>query len=355
MYTKTLTTLATAAFIPQAIAHGYIRTWTLDGVDFNGYSRQDGQPTSDAIGWTFTTNDEGPEMDLSSPNFACRSGAQPAQNAGQIAAGGSVGIFWTSDDKNINPDGWAESHRGPIMTYIAPCGGDCSSVDATSLKWTKIAEAGVISGSANTQGTWATDAMRANGGVAQATIPSSIAAGNYVLRNEIIALHKAHEYEPEFYPQCATIEVTGSGSDDLSNSGVVASQLYSTSDSQIFGFSVYDNRESNWVVPGPPLYSGAGSASSGGSNSTGSVGGSTGTSTGSSPAPSSGSSDGSSSDYGSSAPVSPPSGDASTDGYDSSSEGAAAPAAPSAPAAPAGNGNGRGYGGWRPRGGRSYN
>ena len=137
MYGKTLSALAAASFLPQALAHGYVRTWTLDGVDFDGYSRQDGQPHSNAIGWSFTTNDEGPEMDLSSPNFACRSGGKSAGNSGQIAAGGTVGVFWTSDDKNINPDGWAQSHRGPIMTFIAPCGGDCSSVDANSLKWTK--------------------------------------------------------------------------------------------------------------------------------------------------------------------------------------------------------------------------
>jgi lytic cellulose monooxygenase (C1-hydroxylating) len=352
MYTRAIA-LAAASLLPRALAHGYVRTWTLDGVDFDGYSRQDGQPHSDAIGWSFTTPDEGPEMDLSSPNFACRSGGTSASNSGTIAAGGTVGMFWTSDDKNINPDGWAESHRGPIMTYIAPCGGDCSSIDASSLKWTKIAESGVVSGQANTQGTWATDVMRSNGGVASATIPSNIAAGNYVLRNEIIALHKAHEGEPEFYPQCANIEVTGSGSDDLANSGVLASQLYSTADSQIFGFSVYDNRESNWVVPGPPLYSGAGSISgaAGGSNSTGSTG-STGTSGGSTGTDSSSpptSSTSGATDYGSTSPGS--SGDASSGDYGSSEGTAPAPAAPGND----GNSNGYGFGGWRPRGGRRHN
>jgi lytic cellulose monooxygenase (C1-hydroxylating) len=257
MLTKA-TILSAAAIVSVAHAHGYVRTWTLDGVDQTGYSRSDGTPKPDAIGWSFTTPDEGPELDMSSPAFVCRQGSKPAANAGTIAAGGSVGIFWTSDDKDINPDGWAEGHRGPIITYMAPCNGDCSSVDTSSLRWTKIHEEGV-SGPANTQGVWATDKMRANGGIATATIPSSIAPGNYVLRNEIIALHRAHLSQPEFYPACANIEVTGAGSDDLSGSGVAASQLYSTSDKQIFGFSVYDNRAdgSEWLVPGPPLYSGA--------------------------------------------------------------------------------------------------
>ena len=57
--------------------------------------------------------------------------------------------------------------------------------------------------------------------------------------------------------QCGNIEVEGSGSDDLSASGVVASKLYSKSDAQIFGFSVYDNKGTTWKIPGPPLYTGA--------------------------------------------------------------------------------------------------
>lgn len=356
MHTNTYLAVAAIGFIKQAAAHGYVRTWTLDGVDFNGYSRSDGQPKPDAIGWSFTTPDEGPELDLSSPDFACRSGGQSAQNSGQIAAGGSVGMFWTSDDKQINPDGWAESHRGPVITYIAPCGGDCSSVDASSLKWTKIAEEGVVSGPANTEGTWATDEMRANGGVASATIPSSIAPGNYVLRNEIIALHKAHENEPEFYPQCANIEVTGSGTDDLSGSGVVASQLYSESDSQIFGFSVYDNRESTWVVPGPPLYEGAGSGSGSGSNGTTPTGTSP-TGTASSPPlipTSTGSVGAGSSNYGGSngaAPSSTGSFGGATSNFDASNNAGQVAPGEGAPAESPAAGQ---WVGWTPRGRRTY-
>ena len=261
MHSKTAAILATATLVGQAAAHGYVRTWTLDGVDFNGYSRSDGSPKAGAIGWSFTTPDEGPEMNLNSPNFACRSGGKSASSSGQIAAGGQANFFWTSDDHVINPNGWNPGHRGPIMTYIASCNGDCSSVDAGTLKWTKIAEEGVT-GPANTQGTWATDNMVSNGGVASATIPSDIAAGNYVLRNEIIALHKAHLGEPEFYMQCGNVEVTGAGTDDLSGAGVAASLLYSTVDTQIYGFSIYDNRGdgSEWIVPGGALYSGAGSS-----------------------------------------------------------------------------------------------
>lgn len=255
-----LTALVTALMATQVAAHGYLNAFTLDGADYKGFSRWNPSFSPDAIGWSFTTPDEGPEMSLDSPNFVCRQGAEASSNYGKIQAGGTASFFWTSDDKVINPNGWAESHRGPVITYIAPCNGDCASVDKTQLKWTKIAEAGVVSGPANTEGVWATDKLRENGGVNSATIPFSIAPGKYVLRNELIALHRAHLSEPEFYMQCGNIEVTGSGTDNLSDSGVVASQLYSTSDSQIFGFSVYDNKESTWKIPGPALYSGVQSA-----------------------------------------------------------------------------------------------
>ena len=255
--------LALTALAANVAAHGYINTVTLDGTDYEGFSRWNPSPDPNAIGWSFTTEDEGPELDISSPDFICRRGSGPSKNYGKVAAGGKVDFFWTSDDKVINPNGWAESHRGPVITYIAPCHGDCASVDKAALKWTKIAAEGLISGPANTEGKWATDKLRENGGINSATIPQNLAPGKYVLRNELIALHRAHLSEPEFYPQCATIEVTGSGSDDLSGSGVAAASLYSTSDEQMFGFDIYNGGGiTEWPIPGPPLYSGPSSGRS---------------------------------------------------------------------------------------------
>ena len=144
------------------------------------------------------------------------------------------------------------------FTYpdIAPCNGDCSKVDKNTLRWTKIAEEGLISGPSNTKGFWAADKLRQNGGWNTAIIPSSIAPGNYVLRNEIIALHRAHINEPEFYMQCGSVTVTGSGTDNLAGKGTLGTQLYSRNDKQLFGYSVHDDRGSSWKIPGPALYTG---------------------------------------------------------------------------------------------------
>ncbi|EXK76055.1 murein transglycosylase [Fusarium oxysporum f. sp. raphani 54005] len=205
--------IGTALLASNVAAHSYLKTFTLDGVDYEGFSRWNPSPTLM------------PLDGVSVPRMRVLRWTSRALTFWQHCF-----FFWTSDDKEINLNGWAESHRGPVITYIAPCNGDCASIDKTQLKWTKIAEEGLVSGPAHTEGVWATDKLRENGGVNSATIPSSIAPGKYVIRNELIALHRAHLSEPEFYMQCGNIEVTGSGTDNLSGSGDVASQLYSTSD-----------------------------------------------------------------------------------------------------------------------------
>jgi hypothetical protein len=45
------------------------------------------------------------------------------------------------------------------------------------------------------------------------TLPTNLPTGHYLLRTEIIALHNAvSEGGAEFYPACAQLSVTGSGS-----------------------------------------------------------------------------------------------------------------------------------------------
>lgn len=242
-----------AVLASQVAAHGYLSAYRIGGVRYEGYNRWQVDKDPNAIGWSFTTNDEGPEMDITSADFVCRRGSQPSRNYAKVEAGSPIEIRWTSDDKVINPNGWAESHRGAVITYIAPCNGDCTTVSKTALRWTKIQAGGLIAAPANTQGIWSTDLLREYDGWSTAVIPASIAPGRYVVRHELIALHRAHINEPEFYMQCGNIEITKGGSDTLAGKGVVASQLYSRNDRNLFGFTVYGNAQS-WVTPGPPMY-----------------------------------------------------------------------------------------------------
>ena len=96
--------------------------------------------------------------------------AGAGQQTATIAAGSEITAKW---------DQW--THReGPVMVYLANCGGDCTSVNSADLKWFKIDEAGLLSGTVG-DGEWG------NGVVVDtlewtSTIPESLAPGNYLIR-----------------------------------------------------------------------------------------------------------------------------------------------------------------------------
>lgn len=139
------------------------------------------------------------------------------------------------------------------MDYLANCNGPCETVDKASLSWFKIDESGLISPSPQ-PGTWASDVMIKNNNSWTVAIPSDIAAGNYVLRHETIALHQAQsEGGAQSYPQCVNLQISGGGS--ATPAGVVAADLYSTEDPGI-KINIYTTL-TTYVIPGPTLYSGA--------------------------------------------------------------------------------------------------
>lgn len=89
------------------------------------------------------------------------------------------------------------------------------------------------------------------------TIPASIAPGKYVLRHELISLHSAdHENGAQNYPQCLNIEVASDGTDIPV--GEPATSFYKAEDAGIH-LSIY-TAPVEYTIPGPALYSGAGSS-----------------------------------------------------------------------------------------------
>ena len=138
---------------------------------------------------------------------------------------------------------------GPVLDYIAACNGDCGSVSSTSLLWTKLAQGALISG--NNPGTWVTDTLVSSNNSWSLTVPSNLAAGNYVLRHEIIALHAAQSSNgAQAYPQCINIKVEGSGTAKLSG-GVPATSFYKANDAGII-FNLYSSF-SSYSIPGPAV------------------------------------------------------------------------------------------------------
>jgi hypothetical protein len=72
-------------------------------------------------------------------------GAGPSQQTATVAAGSEVIAYWSQ---------WTHA-QGPVMVYMASCGGSCSSVNSASLNWFKISERGLISGT-QMAGSWGT-------------------------------------------------------------------------------------------------------------------------------------------------------------------------------------------------------
>lgn len=153
-----------------------------------------------------------------------------------VQAGQSITLQWNT---------WpGDSHKGPIIDYLARCSGSCSTVDKTSLRFFKIAQQGLIS-----PNNWATDVLGRNSNRWTVRIPSSLQAGNYVLRHEIIALHSgASPNGAQLYPQCINIQVTGGGSSQPS--GTPGTSLYRATDPGIL-HNIYTS--TTYPIPGPSM------------------------------------------------------------------------------------------------------
>ncbi|KAA8892615.1 glycosyl hydrolase family 61-domain-containing protein [Sphaerosporella brunnea] len=243
------TIVSTLSFASAALAHGIVSQISIDGDCYdlyNPYSTPYQNPVPELIGWSIESN--GPVEDVSTAGIACNTGSTAAQLSATAAAGADVKFFWTT---------WPESHKGPVMTYLANCNGNCKDADPTTLDFFKIDEAGLHS-----DGSWASDAVIADNSTWTVKIPSDIAAGNYLLRHELLALHAAGSANgAQFYPVCANLKITGSGSAVPSDT-VKFPGGYKATDPGIL-INIYYPAPTNYTIPGPAVYTAGGAAGSG--------------------------------------------------------------------------------------------
>jgi len=229
-------------------AHGHVSNIVINGVSYQTYDPTVFPYMSDpptVVGWAASNTDNGfvaPDA-FNSGDIVCHKAATPAGGYAQVAAGDSISIHWNT---------WPESHKGPMIDYLAACNGPCDSVDKNALEFFKIDEAGILD-SSSAPGTWASDVLIQNNNTWLVQIPTNLKAGNYVLRHETIALHSAGQANgAQNYPQCFNIEVTGGGSQ--APAGVVASELYTPTDPGI-EVNIYVSGL-DYQIPGPALISG---------------------------------------------------------------------------------------------------
>ncbi|KAF5964570.1 murein transglycosylase [Fusarium bulbicola] len=242
---KVAATLA-GAFASVALAHGTVTGIKVDGTYQAGYDlssyykAQQGGEIPTIAAWSAENLDNGfvPPSDYGTSDIACHKKAAPGKTSMSVKAGGTVEFQWSA---------WPESHIGPVLTYVAKCSGKCTSADPATLKWVKIDAAGL-------DGTWAAADLIKNNNTWTTTVPETLAAGSYVFRHEIIALHGAGSKDgAQNYPQCFNIDITGSGTDNPE--GTLTTELYTDSEPGIL-FDPYKG-STTYEIPGPALYGSA--------------------------------------------------------------------------------------------------
>lgn len=244
----TRTLLGGLAVASTAIAHSHVNNLVIDGVYWQGYDPTSYPYETDppiVVGWTAADTDNGfvaPDA-YQTGDIICHKNATPAGGHATVNAGDSISIQWAVT--------WPDSHKGPVLDYLANCNGNCETVDKTTLEFFKIDQVGYLNGS--DPGTWASDVLIADASTWLVQIPEDIAPGNYVLRHEIIALHSAgSEDGAQNYPQCFNLAISGTGS--LQPSGTYGTDLYHETDPGIL-YNIYVETE-DYTIPGPTLYTG---------------------------------------------------------------------------------------------------
>ena len=249
MYLKAAT--LALAFATGVSAHSHMYSVWVNGVD-----QGDGRNV-----YIRSPPNNSPVKDLASAALACNvNGGKTGSSFVQASAGDTLTFEWYHD--NRGDDIIAASHKGPVITYIAPYteGNGAESI------WTKVAEDGYDSASK----LWAVDKLIANKGKQDFVLPANLAAGRYLIRQEIIAHHEsdvAYNVNPargaQFYPSCVQFEVKGSGS-AVPDQKFNFNTGYTYSDPGIV-FNLYQ-AFTEYKIPGPAVWTGASSGSGSGSS-----------------------------------------------------------------------------------------
>ncbi|EJD07961.1 glycoside hydrolase [Fomitiporia mediterranea MF3/22] len=214
--------------------------YSISGTWYNGfraYNTPTGQSTIQRQWATYE-----PITDPTASTIACNNPGTTTdpQLTATVAAGTPITAYWNSP--------WPHS-IGPMMVYMANCGGNCTSADPTSLNWFKIDESGLINGTV-ANGFWGSGLMIQQNSSWTSTIPAALPSGSYIIRHETLALHTSNQ--PQFYMECAQLTITGGGSGTPSPT-VKFPGAYSMNDSSI-NIDVYSSTATTYVIPGPSVW-----------------------------------------------------------------------------------------------------
>lgn len=246
MYSITNALVVGLSLVCGVSAHGYPQSMSINGQSYEGFLPFTDNYAGSNTKITRRIPDDGPVLDFTSGDMTCNVGAQDAQwrtnHTAPVDAGSDMSLTWVR---------WPDDHKGPVTVWMADCGGDCTDFDGTGSVWFKIDELGLVSGTTDT-GTWASDLMIKNNITWTVTIPAPLKPGNYIVRQEMLALHSAHA--PQFYPSCAQVVVSGSGSSSPSSTEMVAIPGYYQNDTST-NIDIWQNGQTSYPIAGPPVTS----------------------------------------------------------------------------------------------------
>lgn len=239
--------LTQSALVASALAHGgvlYYETanpaaW-IQG--FTPYNSPTGQSTMQREWDSYN-----PILDPTQTVLQCNANGAVGAFESPVAAGSTIVAYWN------NP--WPHT-IGPLTVWMSDCGGNCTEYSPTGDVWFKIDQAGLISGTMST-GLWGLGQLVADNSSWTVTIPETLKPGSYLIRHELLAIHTANQ--PQWYPECGQLTVTGSGS-AVPDASYMASipGVYSMSQPQI-NIDVYSSANAdatNYTIVGPDVWTG---------------------------------------------------------------------------------------------------
>lgn len=306
---KTFTTAGLLALFvaitPSVRGHGYVQYVYEGSNTYQGFQDDWYKPDGSPI---MITDYLIPSYNVDSSVIACGINPKASQSLAQVSPGSTLNINWvTHGDTTDQPQKHWTHNEGTHRAFIGACIGDCSTTDPTQVEWTELPAQNVGNWQTWNGQNWPVSVLAA-GNTWSVSIPD-VATGDYLLRDELTALHFSdqlyqdydssiqHGEGTEFYPTCMAIHVNnGGGSFDTSTvmkfpgaytvnePGHYNPNLWTDPSSVILAAT---NSYTRSGAANPPNSGSSTSGSSGSSSSSGTSGGGSSNSS-SGPAPSSG-------------------------------------------------------------------
>lgn len=201
-------------------------------------------------------NATSPINDLAGNEMACGyDGTMGVARVCPVSQSAKMSFLYREDADASQPGSMDSSHKGPCAVYMKAVS---SAVNDKAIGdgWFKILEDGYDA----TSGQWCTEKLEQNGGFLSVDIPSDLASGYYLVRPELLSLHKSDKTppNPQFYTGCAQIFLNSTGTAVPKNTVSIPGYVNISNPSVLF--NIY---EPKWPypMPGPAPYVSGSSAS----------------------------------------------------------------------------------------------